>query len=317
MPITKEQTKKIHIAAALIFIDAVIFLVLANFAAAGVLYLKNDFQDKSNVGMLKKFTLADVKKAYPTYSDQELKDFIEKTYPFSIKPWRYEPFTQYQEPEYQSEFINVSPAGFRFVANQASWPPRKENFNIFVFGGSVIFGTGVADDGTIASHLQELAAKLPSDKPIKVYNFGQRGYYSIQERIFFEQLMLKGYVPDAAIFIDGVNEFRDDSSANEGTAVIVRDAMEQLASPKIMNLVNQMPVMQLANIFKNKLAQNITPTASSELGYTAAGVVSKYLVDKKMTSAIGDKFNIKTLFVWEPSSYYDYDKKNNIFYLRR
>src|SRR5262249_43078007 len=126
----------------------------------------------------------------------------------------YEPFTESRPPVVRGRFVNVSAPGFRLVPDQGPWPPDPAAFTIFVFGGSTTFGTGVADAETIPAQLPPQFTAAPCARPVHVYNFARPGYFSVQERILFEQLLLAGHHPDLAIFVDGLNEvlFSKDSS---------------------------------------------------------------------------------------------------------
>src|SRR5262249_53760858 len=60
----------------------------------------------------------------------------------------------------------------------------------------------------ISSYLQEeLNRARAAGKPVRVYNFGRGSYFSTQERILFQQLLLAKAIPNSAIFLDGVNDF--------------------------------------------------------------------------------------------------------------
>ena len=122
------------------------------------------------------------------------------------RPFMYEPFTQFKERPYRGNYVNIDNNGFRYTKNQGPWPPQSQNINIFLFGGSTTFGYGVSDNQTIASYLQQyLNEKL--GRNVRVYNFGRGFYYLSQERVLYEQLLTSGFVPDIAIFIDGLNDF--------------------------------------------------------------------------------------------------------------
>jgi hypothetical protein len=78
---------------------------------------------------------------------------------------------------------------------------------VYFFGESTTMCAGT-DLTTIASYFQEhLDGRLIGGKQVRAYNFGRAFYFSTQERILFQQLLLNGSVPDFAIFIDGLNEF--------------------------------------------------------------------------------------------------------------
>ena len=132
------------------------------------------------------------------------------------------------------------------------WPPQSKNFNIFLFGGSTTFGYGVSDNQTIASYLQEYLTKN-TDSNICVYNFGRGYYYLTQERILYEQLLTSGFVPDLAIFIDGLNDL-----AFNNNEPFFTDRLRQLFTAGTVEmsikLISMSPLGQAAEIVQNKIS---------------------------------------------------------------
>ncbi|MBZ0307111.1 MAG: SGNH/GDSL hydrolase family protein, partial [Anaerolineae bacterium] len=124
--------------------------------------------------------------------------------------------TLFRSVPFKGRYLNIDPMGYRISSNNAPWPPDKSAYNIFVFGGSTTFGTGVADDHTIPFYMQQqIQAAYPTQK-LYVYNFANPAFVSSQERMRFESLLRDGYVPDAAIFIDGLNDFYYLNLSNHG-----------------------------------------------------------------------------------------------------
>lgn len=117
----------------------------------------------------------------------------------------YEPFVEFIATARAGKHVNIAPEGFRRVPTgpESLDVPGKR---IFVFGGSTTFGMGVADHETIPAYL-EAAFREHGRDDVNVFNFGIVGYYSTQERVLFERLINLGHVPDAAVFIDGLNDF--------------------------------------------------------------------------------------------------------------
>ncbi len=105
----------------------------------------------------------------------------------------------------EGQFVTVDERGFRHIEGQAPFPPPEDVQTVFMFGGSTTFGYMVDNSGSVPSQLQaQLRARL--GEPIAVYNFGALGYTSIQERLRLGLLLEAGYVPDVAIFLDGIND---------------------------------------------------------------------------------------------------------------
>lgn len=108
--------------------------------------------------------------------------------------WRAHPMT--------STTLNVDAAGNRVTPGAAC---GQGAFTVFVFGGSVAFGFGVADTETIPALLQRgLEERL--HKPVCVRNLAQLSWTSTQETVALLRELQEGRSPDLAIFIDGFND---------------------------------------------------------------------------------------------------------------
>ena len=64
-----------------------------------------------------------------------------------------------------------------------------------------------------------------------MYNFGRAFYFSSQERILFEQLLLDGHRPATAVFLDGLNDFYFASGQPQFTAEYLRFMERQAGLP--------------------------------------------------------------------------------------
>ena len=114
---------------------------------------------------------------------------------------RYHPSLGWTMPDYQGRYVNVS-GGVR-----RSYEPRARSgaaVEVFLFGGSSMFGLFQRDGHTIPSELARLAERdgiVP-----RVVNYGALAYTNWQEMLLLERLASGGRVPDLAVFYDGFNE---------------------------------------------------------------------------------------------------------------
>lgn len=77
--------------------------------------------------------------------------------------------------------------------------------NVWLFGGSSMWGSGARDDSTIPSSLSKLLAEsFPG--VFKVTNMGETGYVSTQEVITLLKEIQRGEAPHVVIFYDGFND---------------------------------------------------------------------------------------------------------------
>jgi hypothetical protein len=252
---------------------------------------------------------ATMARAMPDLDAQALDQLIAET----RRTIAFAPYTDMTDPPSVGRFVNVDPVvGFRKSKNQAPWPPDARNSNVFVFGGSTTFGYGVADDYTIASYLQPLLPPTPPGRPARIYNFGHSGFYSTQERILFERLVVAGHRPDVAIFIDGLNDFAA-TQDEPMTANRLRYAFRMSDEGPLWTGLRAVPltttvlhVGRLLGLTKPiEIDEPETPPAYDDTGYLAS-ILARYRRSKRAIEGIGAAHGIRTVFVWQPVPTYKF-----------
>lgn len=126
-------------------------------------------------------------------------------------PNSYWPFTESRPLDFQGTYVTIEDWA------RASYEPSALNDDapvVWMFGGSTTWGEGQRDGYTIASHLARISEREGS--PIRIINYGQRGWTHFQEMILFEQLLAEKPAPDVAIFYDGANEIIAQSLSAKG-----------------------------------------------------------------------------------------------------
>ncbi len=301
---------------AVISLNCLILLLMVNLIAAGLLNMKTYFAKEAAMNgtpfAYKKFHES-LTSVHPDLTENQITELIAETRKLSQA---YEPYTQFKESPYSGKFVNVDPRGFRPIGNQEPWPPRRGEFTVFVFGGSTTFGYGVEDNRTIPACLQE---QLVSDYGVSasVYNFGRGSYFCVQERVLFEKLLLSGFVPDMAVFIDGLNDL---VLLEPARTKDLRRFMEEAEIPLMRKIIRELPVMKaLAAMFpspgydETNLAKAFKNTPLDQHTNMLRGVVDRYVSNKKITEAIARYFNVTPIFVWQPVPVYNYDRHYDIF----
>lgn len=275
---------------AVILFSALLIFSLINFTSSIALLLDQykHYKDYFLINNEKKFI-----SLYP-FSKNETYKLLSETW---SRPFEFEAYTLFKEKAFKGKYVNVSKDGFRLVKNQGPWPPKKENINIFLFGGSVAFNYSLPDDKTIASFIQENLRKDFGNK-ICIYNFGRGYYFSSQERILFEKLLIAGFVPNIALFLDGINEFYFKND-------------EPLLSDALSGGLTKNNVLLNSDFIKliTRRANNngVYETLGTEKELIAEKIVNRYFLNKKMIESIASSFNVTPLFIWQPAPTYKYD----------
>ena len=136
----------------------------------------------------------------PVYKDKVTAEIIYRE--FSNLETSYQSYSVWSQNLFQGQTININETGVR----RTCYNPSGDGLKIFMFGGSTMFGTGVADCETIPSLLaREISEKHPNLK-FEVINYGVTGYQSTQEIIRLLRLLQTGQFPNHVIFYDGVND---------------------------------------------------------------------------------------------------------------
>jgi hypothetical protein len=308
---------------AVVLLNAVVVFVLVNILIGAVYAVRKYLTDTSVVERKYDNFESVYEEIYPGYELETARKLLDETW---SRSYIYEPFTQFREQPFEGEYIKVSDAGYREVANQGPWPPSDEYVNIFIFGGSTLFGYGVADGETTASHLQDKLRAIRDDK-VRVYNFGRGHYYSYQERILFDGLIARGIYPHMAIFVDGLNDFYyhanrplftrrlADYVNKEGADLGVCEGSKLPVCKLVIELKTRVSGARTGHFEFDALVDEIPGDADLDAAtdHLIRSVIDRYLKNKSMTEALADRYGIKTLFVWQPVPGFKYDLKHHYF----
>lgn len=313
-----RAAEKHYVTAAIIVLNSLLLFVLINVLADGALDLHKYFRKRA---VMKECPYSfrryheSLDAVHPNMKSEEIGKLIHETRRLTQG---YEPYTQFREKPYDTEYVNVNPVGFRPIGGQAAWPPRAEDFVVFVFGGSTSFGYGVPDNETIASHLQEVLRERIG-VAAKVYNFGRGSYMSIQERVLFEKLLLAGHIPDVAVFIDGLNDF----CFFDGIPAYTRDLqrfMNDGDTPSFHRIVRELPIVKFVDtcVLKSNNPNVPSHLADKPISWDARERmlrehVQRYRRNKQLTESAAEAFGVEPIFVWQPVPVYKYDQEYNIF----
>jgi hypothetical protein len=110
---------------------------------------------------------------------------------------RYHSFVGWRRKPFQGETITIDERGIR----QSTDDPGSDAPVVGMFGGSTLWGTGVRDDGTIASSMNRQGGGA-----YRAVNYGETGYRAIQGYLTLVGEYQAGSKFSHVVFYDGVND---------------------------------------------------------------------------------------------------------------
>lgn len=115
------------------------------------------------------------------------------------------PYIGYRSYSSDGNYIKIDASGVRHSVDLPIHDDAVGDVTIHFYGGSTMWGYGVADDGTIPSWT---ATFLHNDHiyNIDVTNFADIGYNSFNDISVFNSQLLNGNIPDIAVFYQGYND---------------------------------------------------------------------------------------------------------------
>jgi hypothetical protein len=248
-------------------------------------------------------------KAYPGKAEAEVVALLHETWDEMTPKTAYEVLAGFKEAPFRGQFVNVDRFGFRRTEPQESWPPDPAKLNIFVFGGSTVFGYGVSDRETLASALQAELRGL-TGKRVAVYNFGRASYFSTQELMLYYWLLTSGHVPALAIFVDGLNDFSRLNGQLDNTAYLSSLIQDENSGygATLLRLFRRTATGRAIAWLERKIRKP-SDTGRLQGNDTAvlSGVIDRWILNRHLIETLSLQFGSKAVFVWQPVPTYHYD----------
>ncbi len=241
------------------------------------------------------------------------------------------PYTGYILSPLTTENIHISQNHIRTTSHN----PLNYNgntTNIYMFGGSTLFGVYANDSHTIPSLLASILNN-ESDSYM-VSNYGQIGYNSGQELHYLISELQKGNIPDIVLFYDGANDvvskmyytyepndyiiFEDQITSNLGNILrFGRDINLTIPNNSIFDIQKISTLFGgLKNIkivdYPYKLVselqnQNISNTpailhyANNSLESLPQDIVHTYAVNMQVIQKLAEAYKFQYFLFWQPT----------------
>lgn len=212
---------------------------------------------------------------------------------FAALRTRYQDFIGWRRQPFAGTTITIDEAGYRRHPGGAGMNESE----VWVFGGSAVWGPGVTDAGTIPARLQALSAR-PS------FNFGEAAYTAHQSYNLLMKAYLLGGRPRQVVFYDGVNEVVHKCRAELGfysTAqeAVIRDRLGGVTDGRSLLLEVYAPTLGVLQKLADKVwAPSATDPAAlfdchSDAAKTqriAAALLQDWALAKALVESQGGRF---------------------------
>ena len=295
-----------------------IIVVIAEFAARGVLWIDDNFEDAPTLIPANPFSHVAAYELVDYDPVQLIKESIQSGDRHAYKPykvWSRRPFT--------GTLVNVDEEGNRFTLHNSG---REDALKVWMFGGSTTWGWGAPDGQTIASHL----ARIFNEEwgvDAHVTNFGEGAFVSTQEVVALIRALHKGGRPGLVLFYDGINDssvnsqWPEEHGAHSQLATIAnrverkgsalgRNAVDE---PEIRPWLRSLGLYRVAQFAKRKLGLESTDLGQIPDPDAAPGVptdtleqltqlaLSVWLENYKLTTALANEYGFNHVFTWQPT----------------
>lgn len=209
--------------------------------------------------------------------------------------WR--SYVYFRRLPFAGTHIQVDAHGFR-VTPKPAVPAPQAPLTVWLFGGSLVWGTGVDDAHTLATALQQRLARL-LERPVEVLNFGESGYVAQQSALAFAAaLRCAGPPPDLALFVDGANDIY--AALQSGRAGLPQNEANRVAE---FNLSRRFDRVLLAWASRLKGVGKLIRRPLPEIDPAVLGpeVARSYLATIAQSQALATARGIPALFFWQPT----------------
>lgn len=209
---------------------------------------------------------------------------------------RWSPYTYWVVDAFAGDFINVGADGLRETPQDS----QNATKTAFVFGGSTVWGEGARDAYTIPGHMARLLDE------VQVVNYGQTGYVSTQDMLWFQLQLLNGRVPDVAVFYQGFNDVLASCDP------VILSAQQRCADGLVG--VTLQENFRLADSEAGRILRGGQPvfrppsipldqydfSSAGVVAATPQAVVARWFANIEMIEALAAAHDVETLFVWQP-----------------
>jgi hypothetical protein len=323
---TQDGSLDFHVRTALLILDAILI-----FWGAVILFRRRSWQTRQIgyllvatvmllvvvesglqvVCLIKNRLISDVRMYHSSYKNKPWGKLYWTEY--RATTYHYEPFILWQANKYHGQWMNINSQGMRKTwAPPGGYAPAPKQ--IYVMGGSAVWGIGARDDYTIPSDLSKLLNA--QHKQYQVANYGNPGFTFLQEIVKLTLLLKNGQRPDYVVFYDGVNEVY---SAYQTGRVVNLHNFEEIqekveASPVTLGLKYLVAKCRVVQATEKALAffhlqynyqEGAARFTEKQLEALGKDIVKNYKESATLVQKLSEIYNFNYTLCWQPVIFFE------------
>ena len=209
------------------------------------------------------------------------------------KQMHWTPYVYWRRDAFAGTQINIDDDGIRTTVSPHG--PESGLPEVWVFGGSSIWGTGVPDSLTLPSLLAAELAERGGN--YRVVNFGESGYVSTQSLVALALALRERPAPDVVVFVEGANDVY--AAYQTGTAGTPQNEFRRRAefrsSDGFDNYLATFPYV-LEGVMRIS-----AQSPQWQVDELASQVIDVMEANRKQALALGDAYDFSVIHVWQPT----------------
>jgi len=221
----------------------------------------------------------------------------------------YEPFRIWGVAPWHSKFINTDDSkngSWRRTINPLGCAENTRT-DVWMFGGSTLFGTGVPDWATIPSFLSRDLNSIEVGCVV-VTNFGTEGYVTNQELILLIDQLKVGRRPRLVVFYDGVNDsYAGAVSPGLATAHVSFANIKARVEGSLVGRIDFLRdsyAFRLAMMVINSVHRTNVVMEAGQNESKAQATLDNYQANLRMVRILGDAYGFRVFCFWQPALVY-------------
>jgi hypothetical protein len=219
----------------------------------------------------------------------------------------YHQYVLWRRAPYNGQLLSIDQDGVRRTMNTQC---DGKTFTVWMFGDSVMWGSGTPDAETIPSFIADDYRK--AGKTVCIVNYAEKGWSNTQEMLaLIEQLKHTTKRPDIVLFYDGGTEAfaayqsgRADVHSNYNSFKKFLDGWSnmQKAGFAYFRQTNTYRLLEKIGAkapFHRK--PDAMPSAPLNTDALAAEVIENYVQNIDIVNLLGKQYGFRTIFAWYPN----------------